>query len=570
MRPDETTGAETDRAARDWRATRCVDDFSPYVAEARAVFSEIRELREFNGPALRSILRRHPRGGRVLYSKNLLVRIYQHLCEEGSIQPDDELLRRIRMKPTRTISGVAPVTVLTKPYPCPGRCVFCPTDARMPKSYLPGEPGAQRAEQHGFDPHEQVSARIRALATNGHPVDKIELLILGGTWSSYPREYQEWFVRRCLEAMNGREAASLEEAQEQNEEARHRNVGLVIETRPDHVTPEEIRRLRELGVTKVQLGAQSLDDEILERNHRGHDVEATRAAMTALRSAGFKLVLHWMPNLLGSTPERDRLDFSRLWSDEALRPDEIKIYPCSLLENAELFEVWKRGEFTPYSDETLVSLVAACKGEVPAYCRINRVFRDIPSTDIVAGSHMSNLREAALRELARTGGRCRCIRCREVRDLRVSTQALTLRSLRYRTRSSREEFLSFETEDGLLAGYARLSLPSAAPILPELAGAALIREVHVYGPALDLGSQGRDEAQHRGLGTRLLEEAEAIAHREGYRRMAVIASVGTRPYYAARGYRRDQTYVVKELGEAPAGAGEKAGEGDRIDRQRRP
>jgi elongator complex protein 3 len=565
-----------------WCRARSLEDPVRYADQGLAILTEIRSAPRPSAEGVRTILRRHPRDGSNLFSKNFLVRVYHHLCAEGRLEPDPATLRLLQRKPVRTLSGVAPVTVLTKPHPCPGKCVFCPTDARMPKSYLPDEPGAQRAEQHAFDPHAQVAGRIASFHTNGHAVDKIELLILGGTWSSYPRSYQEWFVRRCLDAMNGREALSLAEAQRWNETARHRNVGLVIETRPDHVKPGEIRWLRTLGVTKVQMGAQSLDDDILLRNQRGHDVETTRRAVTLLRAAGFKVVLHWMPNLLGSSPERDLADFARLWGDVALRPDEIKIYPCSLLADAELADHWRRGEYEPYDDATLIELVARCKERVPPYGRINRVYRDIPSTEILAGCKISNLRQEAHRHLAERGRRCRCIRCREIRSGTVRWRDLIPGEHTYETRESVERFLSYDTVEGRLAGYARLSLPSGRvdPGLEELRGAALIREVHVYGPALALGHSGNGrsgnglsdsgdsggggsgaggEAQHRGLGTRLLARAETIAREAGYPRMAIIASVGTRPYYERRGYSLEGTYMTRSL-DRPAQVGSAGGD----------
>jgi len=292
---------------------------------ARQVLEEVR-----HGKPVMDALRHHPmpRGGYL--GKYALVAAYNEMVANGEMGEDTRLLSRIRMKPVRTLSGVTTVTVLTKPYPCPGKCIFCPTDVRMPKSYLPDEPGAMRGLEYEFDPFAQVRSRIEALEAVGHPTDKIELLILGGTWSSYRRDYQEWFVKRCFEAMNETDEAipegedqKLAEAQTINETASHRNVGLVIETRPDEITPDEIRWLRHLGVTKVQMGAQSLDDHILEINKRGHDVATTLRATALLRAAGFKIVLHWMPNLLGATPDSDRADFARLW--EGFCPDEIKI-----------------------------------------------------------------------------------------------------------------------------------------------------------------------------------------------------------------------------------------------------
>ena len=526
-------------------------DVGSYAEPVLEIIRELQAQSEGDGESLGAILRRHTRDNGMVFSKNLLVRTYRHLCARGQLQPDAEILRRLCMKPTRTISGVAPVTVLTKPYPCPGKCIFCPTDARMPKSYLPDEPGAMRAEQHAFDPYDQTAVRVQTLSDNGHAVDKIELLILGGTWSSYPRDYQSWFVKRCLDAMNGRPAASLAEAQGWNESALHRNVGMVIETRPDYISPEEIRHLRSLGVTKVQLGAQSLQDSVLEMNMRGHSIADTRRALLTLRAAGFKIVLHWMPNLLGATPESDRQDYDRLWSDPALRPDELKIYPCSLLADTELHRRWQRSEYQPYSDETLLELVAACKLKTPAYCRINRVYRDIPAPNIVAGSTLSNLRQVVQRRLRERGQRCACMRCREVRGRGVPQDGLQLCEQVYSTAGSEEHFLMLNTRADRLAGYARLSLPSTEIELgiEEIRAVALLRELHVYGPALEIGgtAAGNSAVQHRGLGKRLLQRAEQVAAAAGFVHMAVIAAAGTRGYYRSHGFARAGSYMVKAI-----------------------
>ncbi|MEK7311758.1 MAG: tRNA uridine(34) 5-carboxymethylaminomethyl modification radical SAM/GNAT enzyme Elp3, partial [Chloroflexota bacterium] len=475
----------------------------------------------------------------------------------GVLPFERETLQRLQMKPTRTISGVAPVTVLTKPYPCPGKCIFCPTDVRMPKSYLHDEPGAMRAEQHAFDPYAQTFHRIRSFAALGHGVSKIELLILGGTWSSYRRDYQEWFVQRCLDAMNGRDSSSLAEAQKWNETASHRNVGLVIETRPDHVDADEVQWLRTLGVTKVQMGAQSLDDHILDLNKRGHTVEKTRQAATLLRAAGFKIVLHWMPNLLGATPDSDRADFVRLWDDPGLRPDELKIYPCSLLANAGLYEYWQRGEYRPYDEDELLELIVDCMTKVPRYCRVNRVIRDIPAPNVVAGSKRSNMRQDAERLIRERGLKYECLRAREVRAADVRAGDLHLETITYDTRVGVEQFLSYVTSNDKVAGFLRLSLPTPtldpSPIV-ELrdgggggVGVAMIRELHVYGPALPLGDDADGEAQHLGLGARLIAHAEQIARDAGYKKMAVIAAIGTREYYRRRGFEVEGLYMTKGL-----------------------
>lgn len=524
---------------------------------AHFLLNKIRE-----GEDVMTLIRRHPLEGGGYLNKAALVAAYEQMVTAGKIEPDTALLEKIRMKPMRTLSGVTTVTVLTKPYPCPGKCIFCPTDVRMPKSYLPDEPGAMRALEHKFDPYTQVVSRIRALKNLGHPTDKIELLILGGTWSSYRRDYQEWFIGRCFDAMNAMESLPVTEPErtEQmdpsvlnkihsvNETAPHRNVGLVIETRPDEINPDEIKWLRHLGVTKVQMGAQSFNDHILEINKRGHDVESTRQATALLRAAGFKIVLHWMPNLLGATPQLDREDFARLWNDFC--PDEIKIYPNQLLANAELYEYWQRGEFQPYTTEELVDLIADIKPSIPRYCRVNRVIRDIPGNNVVEGNRRTSLRQDVQNEMKKRGTRCQCIRCREVKGKTVELSSLVLNDLVYQAGKAEEHFISFITMDDGLAGFIRLSLPSndsPETGMADLNGSALIREVHVYGQSLGVGVEKTGAAQHVGLGTRLLEEAERVAKEKGFEKLAVIAAVGTRQYYLDRGFERGDYYLVKKV-----------------------
>lgn len=513
------------------------------LAIARAVLAEIQRGRE-----VYQAMRRHPLPGGGYLPKHILVAVYNDLVASGKWQPDPALLERIRMKPVRTLSGVTTVTVLTREQPCPGTCIFCPSVANLPKSYLPDEPGARRAVQNNFDPFLQVSSRLQALAAVGHPTDKIELLILGGTFSAYPRDYQEWFVRRCFDAMNEVDSASLAEAHTRNETAAHRNVGLVVETRPDEITVDELTWYRRLGVTKVQLGAQSLDDDLLARNRRGHTAAQTRRACALLRSMGFKTVLHWMPNLLGATLTSDRADFARLWRE--LCPDEIKIYPTQLLENTVLYEYWQRGEYTPYTTGELIDLIADLKPTIPVYCRVNRVIRDIPSVHVVAGNKRTSLRQDVLAEVARRWQRCRCIRCREVRGRTVARSELHLEDYSYSAAEAEEHFLSFVTADDRLSAFLRLSLPDASHLQPpvlELANAAIIREVHVYGQSLGVGRSKSGAAQHIGLGSELIRQAEQIARDRGYTRLAVIAAIGTRRYYAERGFAPGDLYMGKDL-----------------------
>lgn len=512
------------------------------------------------------ILRRYPSPSGT-YAKSQLLEAYRQLVAEGALVPRSDLERRLRGRPVRTISGVTPVAVLTEPYPCPGNCIFCPGQQDAPKSYLDGEPGVLRALQYGYDPFLQTAGRIKALTAIGHPVDKVELLILGGTWSCYPAEYQEWFLRRCFDAMNETESSTLQEALLQNEQAPHRNVGLVVETRPDFITPQALVTLRKNGVTKVQVGAQSLDDRVLLLNRRGHTLAQTQQAVSLLRLGGFKVVLHWMPNLLGATLDSDLADFARLWSDPALRPDEIKIYPTALVEGTALYDLWTAGEYAPYAEADLIELLVQCKMLVPPYCRINRLMRDIPASYIVAGTRKSNLRQVVQQALEARGLRCDCIRCREVRSSgareprgiagteiktlmgHAANNGMRVEDVTYRTDTTVEHFLQVLTPEERLAGFLRLSLPDAPRTeipVPEIRDAAMIREVHIYGPAQELGQRGWGE-QHRGLGTQLLEIAADLARKAGFRELAVIAAVGTRPYYRERGFVEGDLYPLRRL-----------------------
>jgi len=566
-------------------------DPRPHERELVAILSEIAERPEADAKALDRIVKRHPRDGRGLFSRSQIIAGYRRFAERRDFGIDEtQLLERLRLRPVRTLSGITPVTVLTAPYPCPGECVFCPSDARMPKSYLADEPGAQRAEDNGFDPYLQTWNRLAAYRATGHPVEKVELIVLGGTWSAYPEAYQVWFTTRCLEALNdfgagvdrrgaavgsrldvralpppldGRDPdssyndtvrsywpnrrtllaadaaadwAALVRAQRDNESAGCRCVGLVFETRPDRVSPGEVERLRRLGATKVQLGVQSLSDRVLALSRRGHDVARTRQAIQRLRGAGFKIHAHWMPNLPGATPEADLADFARLFDDEGVRPDELKIYPCALIESAELVRDYERGTWAPYDDDELMRLLAACLEATPRYCRVTRVIRDFSAHDIAAGTHVANLRELAERSVSETGGVCRDIRAREIRGQAFRREDLGLRETGYATSIGREIFLETVTPDDRIVAFARLSLPTRAAELPELRGRALLREVRVYGGSVGVGRRSPDKPQHRGLGAQLIEASLERAREAGYGELAVISAVGTRGYYRGLGF----------------------------------
>ncbi len=556
-------------------------DFDParYARELDAIFAEVGAARQLDGPGLDRILKRHPKDGRGLFSRSELLAGLRARPPRGV--DAQALAGRLVRRPVRTLSGVTPVTVLTKPFPCPGRCIFCPDDVRMPKSYLAAEPGCQRAEDNGFDPYLQTWNRLAAYRATGHPVDKVELIVLGGTWSAYPEPYRIGFTQRCLEALNDFGAGvdrraeagplpapprrieavecgrweELAEVQRANEVSRCRNVGLAFETRPDHVTPDELVCLRRLGATKVQIGIQSLSDAVLAANRRGHDVAATRRALVRLRGAGFKIHAHWMPNLLGATPESDLEDFAGLFADPALRPDELKLYPCLLAPGAPLAEQHARGAWRPYADEELLELVARCLPRVPRWCRVTRVVRDFSAADIHAGTHRANLREEAERRLRQRGERLLEIRSREVRGQRLRSEGLRLRETAYATGVGEEHFLEWVTGEDRIAGFLRLSLPREPSPLPELRRSALIREVHVYGAALELGRHHEERAQHRGLGTRLVERAVALAREAGSPVLSVISAVGTRPWYRRLGFEDGDLYQHRPLGPARAGLG---------------
>ena len=572
------------------------------------------------------LMRRYPRpAGEGFYSLANLVDAWRAFAGQDGVPAYDEgMLHKLRRKPVRTMSGVTPVTLLTKPFPCPGTCIFCPNDVRMPKSYLADEPGAQRAEKNAFDPYLQTYMRLQTYHNLGHSTGKIEIIILGGTWSFYPETYQIWFVKRIFDAMhdfgegndrraevfaalrhrsmfggeqisnvviNGSEMTAsynqvvqdiyademyrsrglvdeiitgererspvdefatwneLELAQRENETAPCRSVGLVIETRPDHISEGEVIRIRRLGCTKVQIGFQSLNDRVLDMNKRGHDVAATRRAVKLLRKAGFKIHAHWMPNLYGSSPDADRADYEKIFGDEEFRPDELKIYPCSLIESAELMQRYRAGDWRPYTHDELLDLLVDCFERTPEYCRLTRVIRDIPGTDIVDGNKVTNFRQLVEQELVRRGGKSSDIRAREIRRDHVTDGDLRLDVSEYSAGIGDEVFLQYITEERKIAAFLRLSLPDIdeAPLLEELIGCAMIREVHVYGLSLGIGTAMSGRAQHLGLGSRLIEKAAKIAAERAYTRLAVISAIGTREYYRKRGFEDGELYQIRDL-----------------------
>jgi len=446
-------------------------------------------------------------------------------------------------KASRTISGVTPVAVMTKPYPCPGKCVYCPTSPEAPKSYTIESPAVLRARSCGFDAKKQVEIRLKTLAEMGHAQDKIELIVMGGTFLSYPRDYQYQFIKDCYDALNGIPSISLEEAREFNENAARRCVGLCIETRPDFCGEEEIKSMLAFGATRVELGVQTLDDEVHCLTKRGHGIAEVISATRLLRDHGFKVYYHWMPGLPGSTPERDLELSHQLFEDERFRPDGLKLYPTLVVRGSELENWYQGNRYRPYREEAMIDLLIAIKALVPKYVRIPRLMRDIPSKFIIAGSRDLALRETIRKKMEQAGLRCSCIRCREyghrLRDGWAIGEPLLTR-MDYQTWGGREVFLSHEDENSTLFGLLRLRINRKQ---------AVVRELHIFGPEVPLGGRLDRAAQHQGLGERLLHEAERIARWECKAdRLSVLSGVGAREYYRSLGYGLEGAYMVKELG----------------------
>ena len=506
-------------------------------------------------------------------SNQLLLKEYRKLLQKKKIAANPILEKILKTREIRTLSGVAVITVLTKPYPCPGACIYCPSVPTMPKSYLPDEPAAARALSLKFNPHAQVKQRIEMLKINGHDTDKIELIVKGGTWSAYPRKYQDWFIKRCFEAANNIKTQghkniktrTLEEAQKVNETTKHRIIGLTLELRPDSVTPEEIKHLRQLGCTRIEMGVQTIDDKILKLIQRGHTAGQVAEATQMLRDAGFKVDYHLMPALPGVSLKKDLKNFKKIFTDSRFRPDMIKIYPCSVIPGTKLYKLWKNKNYTPPTMEQLLNLIIKMKLVVPRYVRISRIIRDIPGPNIAAGNKVTSLRQNIQAEMMKQGLHCKCIRCREIghqRQLRITNYELLITN--YRTLGGREYFLSIENpkRDALFA-FCRLRLPnvesSTLNILPELKNAALIRELHTYGHLVPIESRLKGasrprrisddlyKAQHLGSGKQLIKEAEKISKKAGYKKMAVISGIGAREYYKKLGYRLNGNYMVKTL-----------------------
>lgn len=472
-----------------------------------------------------------------------------------------KLLLVLRRKTTRTVSGVTVVAVMAMPYPCPQQepCAYCPGGPPygIPQSYTGFEPAAMRGLQNAFDPYLQVKSRIEQLLAIGHKVDKVELIIMGGTFPATPEAYQEWFVKRCLDALSGFDSASIEEAKRKAEISRIRNVGITVETRPDWAKEDHVDKMLSMGVTRVELGVQNPSDEIYRLVGRRHTVKDVVEATCILKDAGLKIVYHMMLGLPGSSVEKDLEAFKEIFANPTYKPDMIKIYPCLILKGTKAYEWYMRGEYRPYTNEEAASLIVEVKKMVPSWIRIMRVQRDIPAPLIVAGVNRSNLRQLVQQKLKEQGLRCRCIRCREVGHrlladgFKPDPEKVKILKTRYEASEGEEIFIAAEDlENATLIGYLRLRIPSYKAHRPEInqRPSSIIRELHIYGPLVPIGKHLPKAWQHKGYGAILLAEAEQITRQEyGFKKILVISALGTKQYYKRFGYQHEGPYMSKIL-----------------------
>ena len=550
------------------------------------ILDALRSGVELDRARLDAIIRKHSKrahDGRRIFAKKRILSYYlgkraahDTVWESWDVDQklDAQFVQALQMKPRRTASGVATITVITKPYPCRNHCIYCPNDPEMPKSYLSDEPACQRAQRTFFHPYLQVASRLRTLGAMGHATDKIELIVLGGTWTDYPADYRTWFISELFRALNDaedvRESAlshayengalpsaegesiPLDKVHADNETCDHRVVGLVVETRPDSITCESLSEMRQLGCTKVQMGIQSIDPDILRVNGRRETPDSIAEALALCRLFGFKTHTHFMLNLLGATPESDVRDYRTFATDASYMPDEVKIYPCALVAGTGLVEAYERGDWRPYSEEELIDTLCADMRVTPPFTRVSRMIRDISAKDILVGNKKTNLRQLVDEKLAKDHAPVSEIRFREIGTEPVSLDDLHLDDVTYETTATREHFLQWVTPDNRIVGFLRLSLPRAEALeryksmIPIRRGEAMIREVHVYGFATRIDEQGTS-AQHHGLGRKLVERACDIAHDAGYHAVNVISAIGTREYYRKLGFEDSGLYQQKPL-----------------------
>ena len=464
-------------------------------------------------------------------------------------------------KPAKTMAGVTPLTVVLGPRKCDhGTCIYCPGGETVPQSYTEKSPAVMRGLMLDFDPYEQVKVRLKAFDVMNHPTDKIELIILGGTFLQYPEDYRENFIKKCFDAMNGKDSKDLEEAKKINETAEHRCVAMCIENRPDNCTEKDIREMLRYGATRVEIGVQMPDDESYKKTNRGHTVQDVIVATQRLKDAGFKLGYHVMPGLPYSTKAKDLKLFKMIFDSQDYKPDQLKIYPCQVIDDSPLAKTYEQIGFKPMNEKETREILEKMTKMIPEYCRTMRVMREIPPELLVAGTTRIDIRRDVEKNLRDEKVDVKEIRMRELgfnkQFYKKMDDHVSLKTTEYEASGGKEFFLQFVNKDNILFGLLRLRFLNE-PFMEGLKTAgieskdsvgpvAMVREIHVYGQALNLGEKGVD-GQHIGLGKKLMKEAERIAKENGYKRLAVISGVGVREYYKKLGYKLEGPYMIKSL-----------------------
>lgn len=523
---------------------------------ARAIINELMFQSSLNSRKLHQVKTR-------VASKFKLNRTLSNAEIIRYLEPNEKikLLKILRRKTIRTISGVSVIAIMTKPHSCPQSepCIYCPGGPTQgaPQSYTGHEPAALRGTQNNYDPYSQVTARIKQLKSIGHSVDKIELIIMGGTFPSTPKDYQKWFIQRALDAITLLPSKNIEEAKNNAERSSIRNVGITVETRPDWCKIPHVDSLLGMGVTRVELGVQNLSDEIYKLVGRQHTVFDVKEATRIAKDSGLKIVYHLMPGMPGSNLKKDLKNFNKIFSESDFRPDMIKIYPCLVIAGTKAHELYTQGKYVPYSTEEAANLIAELKNNIPSWVRIMRVQRDIPAGLIVAGVKKSNLRQIIQKNMLANNYYCKCIRCREVGHRLMSNKLIpTLENIQtitttYNASEGKEIFISIEDlQNQILIGYLRLRIPSSKAHRSEIIkiSSAIVRELHVYGPLVPVGMHKMKAWQHKGYGSILLNEAEKIARDDfDLKKIVVISALGTKQYYSRFGYKKDGVYVSKNL-----------------------
>ena len=486
------------------------------------------------------------------YSLERIPRNHEILSMAG--ESDFSKLRKILLKkPIKTASGVSVIALMPKPFACPhGRCTYCPggIEFNSPNSYTGNEPSTLNAIENNYDPELQITSKIDKLVSFGHDPSKMEIVIVGGTFLFMPKEYQENFIKSCYDALNGIKSNSLEEAKANNEHAKIRNVGFTIETKPDYCKQDHVDAMLNYGVTRIEIGVQSLHERVYRIVNRGHRYKDVTESFQISKDAGYKIVAHMMPGLPTMTPDEDISDFKKLFSDAELKPDMLKIYPSLVIENTPMYEEYKNGKYIPYSEKEMINVLTEVKKNIPKWVRIMRIQREISPNEIIAGPKSGNFRQIVHQNLKNQGISCKCIRCREagLSKKKSSQRNLKLTRTDYESSGGNEVFLSYDDQDDSIYGFLRLRKPSIQTHRKEVKENCIVRELHVYGKSLKIGEKEENEIQHSGLGKNLMKEAEKIAKEEfDAKKLLVISAVGTREYYQKLGYSLYGPYMSKPL-----------------------